>query len=94
MKGIGLLAVAIFFEILATTSMKLSEGFTRWLPSVLLFIFYGISFTLFTFAAKYLHISVAYAIWAGIGTAIISLIGFFIFEEPVTIPKVVSILFI
>jgi len=90
-KGIALLIAAIVFEILGTTSMKLSAGFTRLTPSVLLFVFYAISFTLFTFAVKFMDVSVAYAIWAGSGTAIITIIGFFVFDEPMNFSKIAAV---
>ncbi|WP_406671185.1 multidrug efflux SMR transporter [Methanolobus sp. ZRKC4] len=76
------LAFAIIFEICGTTCMKLSEGFSKIVPSVLIFVFYGISFVAFTIALKKLEVSVAYAIWAGLGVAMISLIGHFGFNEP------------
>jgi small multidrug resistance pump len=85
------LAGAIVLEVAGTTSMKLSQGFSRPLPSVLLFVFYAASFALMTVAVKKIDISVSYAIWSGVGTALIALIGFGWFKEPVTALKVVSI---
>jgi len=82
------LALAIAFEICGTTCMKLSEGFTKTLPSLLIFIFYGISFIAFTIALKKIDISVAYAIWAGLGVALISLIGHFGFNEPLPVSRI------
>ncbi|SDF87881.1 small multidrug resistance pump [Methanolobus vulcani] len=76
------LAFAIIFEICGTTCMKLSAGLTKPLPSVLIFVFYGISFISFTIALKKIEVSVAYAIWAGLGVAMISAIGHFGFGEP------------
>ncbi|TQD26397.1 multidrug efflux SMR transporter [Methanolobus vulcani] len=76
------LAFAIIFEICGTTCMKISEGLTKPLPSILIFVFYGISFISFTIALKKIDVSIAYAIWAGIGVAMISLIGHFGFGEP------------
>ena len=67
------LASAILFEVAGTTSMKLSYGFTRLLPSILLFVFYAISFVSLTFAVKKIDMSVSYAIWSGVGTALIQL---------------------
>ncbi len=86
-----LLAVAIVLEVAGTTSMKLSEGFTRVLPSVTLFVCYGISFVAFTYSLKKIEIAVAYAVWSGVGTALIAIIGFIYFREPVTVLKLVSI---
>ena len=78
-----LLTAAIVLEVAGTTNMKLSEGFTRPLPSVLIFVFYGLSFTTFTFALKRLDLSMSYAIWAGAGTALIAGIGIVWFKEPI-----------
>jgi len=88
------LALSIFFEICGTTCMKLSEGFTKVLPSILLFVFYGISFISLTIALKRLDVSVAYAIWAGLGVALISMIGIMVFDEPISSLKILSLLFI
>jgi Membrane transporters of cations and cationic drugs len=88
------LAFAIVFEICGTTCMKLSEGFTKPLPSILIFVFYGISFISFTIALKKIDVSVAYAIWAGLGVAMISLIGYFGFNEPMPAARVLSLVLI
>ena len=85
------LASAIIFEVAGTTSMKLSSGFSRPLPSVLIFVFYALSFTSLTFALKKIDVSVAYAIWSGIGTVLIAIIGIYHFREPITLLKVTSI---
>jgi small multidrug resistance pump len=85
------LAAAIVFEICGTTCMKLSEGFTKTLPSILIFVFYGISFVSFTIALKKIDVSVAYAIWAGLGVALISLIGFMEFNEPMPLVRIISL---
>jgi small multidrug resistance pump len=68
------LLFAILLEVCGTTSMKLSQGFTRLLPSVLIFVFYGLSFILLTMVLKRIEVSIAYAIWPGLGTAIIATI--------------------
>lgn len=85
------LAGAIVFEVAGTTSMKLSEGFTKPLPSVLLFILYAISFSMLTLALKRIDVSVAYTIWSGIGTAVIAIIGWQLFGEQLTLFKVACI---
>ncbi|MBN2111441.1 MAG: multidrug efflux SMR transporter [Methanosarcinaceae archaeon] len=88
------LALAICFEVCGTTCMKLSDGFTKILPSIMIFVFYGISFVSFTIALKRIDVSVAYAIWAGLGVALISMIGITVFDEPVTLLKVISLFLI
>ncbi len=75
------LAGAIALEIAGTISMKLSAGFTRTLPSVLIFVFYAGSFTLMTVAVKKIDVSVSYAIWSGVGTTAIAVIGVYWFRE-------------
>jgi len=64
--------------------MKLSEGLTKTLPSVLLFVFYTLSFGMLTLALKRIEVSVAYAVWSGVGTALIASIGVLWFKEPMT----------
>ncbi len=88
------LALAILFEVLGTTSMKLSEGFSKIVPSVAMLLFYILSLAALTMALKKIEMSIAYAIWAGIGTALITIIGLFLFKEELSLLKLVSILFI
>lgn len=88
------LAGAIALEIAGTISMKLSEGFTRTLPSVLIFVFYAGSFTLMTVAVKKIDVSVSYAIWSGVGTTAIALIGVYWFRESLTTMQIASIVLI
>jgi small multidrug resistance pump len=86
-----LLSIAIFFEICGTVCMRLSEGFTRPTPSVLIFLFYAISFALNTFVVKVLGLSVVYAVWSGVGTVLTAAIGILYFKEPATAVKLASI---
>jgi small multidrug resistance pump len=86
-----LLGAAILLEVAGTTSMKLSEGFTRTLPSFLIFFFYALSSMALTLALKRLDLSIAYTIWAGVGTVLIALIGFMYFGEQATLLKAVCI---
>lgn len=85
-----LLIAAICMEVCGTTCLKLSEGLSKWLPSVLIFVFYGLSFTMMAFAVKKLDLSLTYAIWSGVGTFLIALIGFFWFKEQFTLLKAFS----
>jgi len=85
------LMLAIIMEVIGTTNMKLSQGFTKTLPSILVFVFYIISFAFLTLALKKLDISITYAIWSGVGTALIAAIGVLYFKEPLTAIKIGSI---
>ncbi len=87
----AVLALAIAFEVAGTTCMRLSEGFSRWVPSLLIFVFYGLSFALNTLIISRLGLSVVYAVWSGVGTVATALIGILYFREPATALKMVSI---
>lgn len=87
----AVLSVAIVLEVAGTTCMRLSEGFTRLTPSVLIFVFYAASFALNTLVIRTLGLSVVYGVWSGVGTVLTALIGFLWFREPATAVKLVSI---
>ena len=76
------LVAAILLEVCGTTSMKVSDGFSKIVPSVLIFVFYGLSMFCLTLAVKRIDISIAYAVWSGLGTAIVAVIGTAYFGEP------------
>ena len=84
------LFLAIVTEVIGTTLMKVSNGLTRLVPSVLMFVLYAVSFTFMAWALKKIEVSTAYAIWSGLGTALISGIGIYWFQESLTVPKVVG----
>jgi small multidrug resistance pump len=84
------LSLAIVFEVCGTTCMRLSDGFTRLAPSVLIFVFYAASFALNVMVIRVLGLSVTYSVWCGVGTLATTLIGFFYFKEPATAMKMAS----
>jgi len=86
-----ILSISILFEIAGTTAMKLSEGFTKLWPSVSMMVFYLLSLVMFNFALKKIELSIAYAVWGGVGTAAIALIGLLAFHEEVTALKLLSL---
>lgn len=86
----AVLSAAILFEVAGTTCMRLSEGFTRLTPSVLIFVFYAISFLLNTMVVRTLGLSIVYAVWSGVGTVLTALIGYLYFKEPATALKLAS----
>lgn len=88
------LALAIILEVMGTTSMKLSEGFSKIVPSIAMMLLYIASLAALTMALKKIEMSIAYAIWAGIGTALIALIGVVLFKEELSLLKVISIVLI
>lgn len=85
------MSLAIVFEVIGTVNLKLSDGMTRLIPSILLFVCYSTSFYSLSRALQELNIAVAYAVWAGLGTILIAMIGFLYFEEPFTMAKILFI---
>lgn len=85
------LLFAILSEVAGTTMMKASQGLSKLVPSVLMFVMYAISFVLMALALKKLEVSVVYAIWSGLGTALIAGIGIYWFQESVSLPKLAGI---
>jgi small multidrug resistance pump len=86
-----LLVVAIVLEVVGTTNMKLSEGFSKVVPSVLVLFFYALSIVALTFAVNRLDVSVAYAVWSGMGTALVAMIGIWFFQESLTTTKLIAL---
>ena len=82
---------AIAAEVIATTFMKSTEGFTRLWPTVAVLGGYAISFVLLAQAVKGVQVSVAYALWSALGTAAIVAIGAAFLDEPITVVKVAGI---
>ena len=74
--------------------MKWSQGFTQMLPSVLMFLFYGLSLSALTLALKTIDISVAYAVWSGLGTALIATVGVLLMKEPLNTLNIASLMLI
>ena len=88
------LILAIIFETLATTLLKMSHGFSLLLPSIGTFIGYILCFLFLSYALKSIDMSIAYAIWCACGILLISTIGIFFFHESISTLKVVSIVLI
>ncbi|MBC5796303.1 MAG: multidrug efflux SMR transporter [Sphaerospermopsis sp.] len=88
------LIIAILFEVSGTICMKLSQEFTKILPSIFIFVFYGLCLTFLTLSLRKLEVSIVYAVWAGLGTVLISIIGIVWFRESFTLMKFVSIVLI
>ena len=90
----GLLALAIISEVTGSTFLVKSEGFTRVGPSLLVVIFYIISFYLLSQVIKTIPLGIAYAIWGGVGIVLTAFIGFLIFRQNLDIPAVIGIIMI
>ncbi len=88
------LALAIVAEIIATSALKLTEGFTRLWPSLVVLVGYGAAFYFLSLSLKSLPISLAYAIWSGVGVVAIKIIGVVLFKEQITLMMVLGTAFV
>lgn len=94
MKGYIALGMAIFSEIFGTTMLKLSEGFTNLFPSIGVIVGFGLSFYCLSLCLKTVPLSLAYAIWSGMGTALTVLIGVLLWRDPFSIITLVGLVLI
>jgi len=85
------LFVAILLEVAATVFMKLSDGFSKLVPTLIMGLLYGISFFPLAIALKKMDVSVVYAVWSAVGTVLVTMVGMFLFKETMSILKVVAI---
>lgn len=85
------LTLAIGCEVPGTIAMKYSQGFTKPIPSLTMIVCYACALGFVNLALKEIPLSIAYTIWAGVGTMLVALIGIFVFQEPATTLKIGSI---
>lgn len=85
------LGVAIISEVIATSALKAAEGFTRPLPSLIVVIGYGIAFYCLSVVLRTLPVGITYAIWSGVGVALISLVGWLLYGQTLDLPAVIGI---
>lgn len=88
------LLVSIIFEVFATTSLKISDGFTKLWPTIFVVIGYGVAFYCLSLSTKQLPLSFVYAAWSGFGTVLISLVGYCYFKESFDFLKILGLLLI
>ncbi|SFR54089.1 multidrug efflux SMR transporter [Thiomicrospira sp. ALE5] len=86
-----LLSLAIIAEVIGTSALKLSDGFTKLWPSLVVLVGYGLAFYLLSLTLKQIPVGVAYAIWAGAGIALITLIGWVVFKQTLDLAAVLGI---
>lgn len=86
-----LLFIGVGVEVVATTCLKLSQGFTKLWPSVGFVIFFAIGFYLFSLCMKNLEMGIAYAVWAGLGIGLIAIVGVIFFSEEISFLKFLAI---
>ncbi|MCM3601259.1 multidrug efflux SMR transporter [Robertmurraya korlensis] len=94
MKGYLFLSISIVSELVATSLLKLSDGMSVLLPSLGVAVGYGLAFYFLSLSLKTIPLSLAYAIWSGVGTALTALIGVVFWGEVLTTLMLVGIVFI
>jgi small multidrug resistance pump len=85
------LIIAILGEVIATSSLKASEGFTKLIPSAIVVIGYSATFYFLSLALKSIPLGIAYAIWCGIGIVLVTLVGWFFYKQAIDIPAIIGI---
>lgn len=94
MKYWVLLSLAVVSEVIATSALKSSEGFSKLGPSIVVMIGFASATYFLSLTLKVIPVGVAYAVWAGMGIVIISLIGRFFFNQHLDMPAYIGIGFI
>lgn len=81
MKNWLFLTIAILGEVVATTTLKSTNGFTKLFPSFVVLVGYGISFFFLSLSLKSIPVGIAYAVWAGLGVALVTLIAWVLYGQ-------------
>lgn len=89
-----LLAMAIILEVVGSSFLKASEGFTKWLPSTIVVVAFIVSFYFLSLVLKTIPLGIAYAIWSGVGIVLTATIGLIVFKQKLDLPAIIGILFI
>jgi small multidrug resistance pump len=84
------LFAAIMSEVVATSALKAAEGFSRFWPSVIVIVGYGLAFYCLSLTVRTVPIGIAYAIWSGVGIVLISLVGLLLYRQSLDLPAVIG----
>ncbi|EEX10825.1 multidrug transporter EmrE [Ruegeria lacuscaerulensis ITI-1157] len=90
-KAYLILLMAVVAETIGTTALQASQQFTRFWPSVLVVVGYGVAFYLMALTLKVMPVGIVYAIWSGLGITLIALIGFVVFGQRLDWPAVLGL---
>ena len=85
------LSIAILAEVVATSSLKAAEGFTRLTPSLMVILGYGTAFYFLSLTLRTMQVGTAYAIWSGVGTVLVSLIAWILFNQKLDVAAIAGI---
>ncbi|MFI8018383.1 multidrug efflux SMR transporter SsmE [Serratia marcescens] len=90
MSAFVYLTMAIIAEVIATTMLKASEGFTRLWPSLLVVLGYGVAFWGLSMVVKSMPLGIVYAIWSGMGIVLVSIAAVFVYQQKLDWPAIVG----
>lgn len=85
------LFIAIVAEVIATSSLKASESFTRLWPVVVSLVCYSIAFYFLALVLRTMPTGIAYAIWSGVGIVLISVVGWVVFKQKLDLPAIIGL---
>ena len=85
------LATAIVAEVVATSALKSSAGFSKLLPSIVVVAGYGTAFYFLSLTLRTMPIGIVYAVWSGVGGALISVIGWLVFKQSMDLAAIIGI---
>jgi small multidrug resistance pump len=85
------LTIAIVSEVIATSALKATEGFTRWVPSLVVVVGYAVAFYFLSLTLRAIPIGVAYAVWSGVGVVLVTVIGWYVYHQPLDLAAIVGI---
>lgn len=90
MNGLTYLILAIISEVIATTVLKASDGFSRLYPSIVVVVGYCFSFGALSQVVKVMPLGIAYAIWSGLGIVLVSVAAVFVYQQKLDLPAIVG----
>ncbi|MNT75475.1 Multidrug transporter EmrE [compost metagenome] len=91
MPGLAYLAIAIIGEVIATSFLRASAGFTQLVPTIVVVVGYGITFYFFSLALQTIPVGIGYAIWSGVGIMLVSIIAYFAYGQSLDLPALIGI---
>ena len=90
MPPLANLAIAIVAEVIATSALRAANGFSNWLPSLVVVVGYAVAFYFLSLTLKAIPVGIAYAIWSGAGIVLISIMGWVIYRQALDLPALLG----
>ena len=91
MPPYALLSIAIVAEVIATSAMRASEGFSRLLPSAVVVLGYGVAFYCLSLTLRSIPVGIVYAVWSGAGIVLITLVALVLYRQVPDVPAIVGL---